>query len=173
MSGNLKRVNPKDILNIDKTIDAYNKRVDKGDDSVLETNMDTIKKENKKTKSTVSTGRNSKYSGPLSIYLDEFEISHYSQDILQFRDFFDGLGDTGVTYEYLFEKIEEYNTQTGNKDITVSKIKSKLYQMNALNTISLATIRDIARMLGYEMEFKFDPVITEEIFDNQINLKDM
>lgn len=170
----IERVKDDDVLDIDNLIEGYSKRVKDGDDSILDTNEESIKENQKeKMQKKSSSGRNSKYSGPLTIYLDEYEGSDYSIDILQFKDFIDDLGLNGVTFEMLFDNIEEYNKETGNDDITVSKTKNKLYQMNALNTISLTTIRDIARMLGYEMKFAFEPVITDDIFENTTDINDI
>lgn len=166
----IKRVNDDDILDINNLIQKYDKRVAEGDDTPLTTDPKILKEEKKTVKTNT---RNSKYSGPLKLYLDEFEIDEYGEDIIEFKEFFDSLGDDGVTYEDLFDRIEKYNEETGMDDITVSKTKSKLYQMNALNTISLATIRDISHVLGYELKFKFRPILTDEIFESTKSLKDI
>jgi|SRR5699024_2781257 len=173
--GKLKTLKNEDVLDIGKVIEGYEDRISKGDNSIISTDIDSIKEEKKESSKGTKrpVGRNSKYSGPLQIQLDEFDLDDYSDDIWQFKEFFDGLGNKGVTFEYLFSQIEKYNKETGKKDVTVSKIKSKLYQMNSLNTISLVTIRDISRMLGYSMHFEFTPLIKEDMFDGNKDLKDL
>jgi hypothetical protein len=111
---------------------------------------------------------NSKLTGPLTLILDtEYKFDEgYSDEIIQFKEFLDGLGNVGMTFEEFFDLIEK----KFGKD-KVGKTKNALYRMNVNNQCSMKMIREISSALGYSVTLKFDKDVNSEtnsLFDNEV-----
>ena len=101
--------------------------------------------------------KNARYTGPITVFLEnEYKFPDgYDPEILEFKEFIDELGRNGVTFETLFKNAEDYVDRTGNKEFEPDRIRHKFFQINSKNTLTLKWIKNIAGLLGYNVELHF------------------
>ena len=105
------------------------------------------------------------YKGPLRIIANEgIELS---DEAVYFSKFLNSLGQDGMTYEDLFQRIKDMN----HPEITRSNVAHKLYTIKAKGKLSFTWMRNIAEVLGYEVEIKFLPKTDPESFKEEIPIE--
>ena len=155
-------------LNLDDLVKGLSEKV------IKPISEDREEKDKKKRKPSI--GRFTRYTGKLQIFLEnEFLFPDgYDKEIIQFKEFFDDLGDKGYTFEQFFDKIELRNAK-GEKEVTVDKIKNTFLRVNTKNTLTLKWIRNIADIMGYDVDLVFtkrSEDVGQELFMNETELDD-
>lgn len=121
--------------------------------------------------------KNIVFTGPLKVLTDEgYRFPDgYSKEVLEFKEFIDGLGRDGMTFEDL---LEEANKQykAGRLEVEPEKIKQKFHHMRTKNIISMKSAKIIADLLGYEVNMVFNRKVNisdgNDLFASNIKLKD-
>lgn len=137
-----------DLDSIDKEVEEFKKEKNK---------VSKTKKEKSNKKGKREGGyRNMTYTGPLKVSTDCAYMfpDGYDEMILQFKEFIDGLGKQGYTFEDLFDSAHEAYME-GNSAAEIDKIKQKFHAMNKKNTLTYKTVELIAGLLGYNVSLNF------------------
>ena len=105
------------------------------------------------------------YRGILQLNINEgVELTEEAQ---YFVNFLEGLGQSGHTFEELFEKVKT----SDDPEVTYATVTHKFYTIRAKGTMSFKWLTKIAGLLGYEAEVNFMPKPNPESFKEEIPIE--